>query len=231
MGELLIEIKSKDQLKEIIGKPTLSVVHFQTPWAPIVKSTHEMIVELAASPELKNVVFAAVDAEGFNGEISLQYNVSCVPTVLFFKTGRVIDRIDGVHPADVAKKVMTHANQTTAEPISIQNNVAAKTEKKGTMEDRLKQLVNRHKVMIFMKGNPETPRCGFSRTLISMMQETGVPYDTFDILEDEEVRQSLKTFSNWHTYPQVYVNGQLVGGLDIIKDIKESGELMATLES
>lgn len=68
-----------------------------------------------------------------------------------------------------------------------------------------------------MKGSPNAPRCGFSRTLVGILNELNAKYETFDILEDEEVRQGLKTFSNWPTYPQVYVNGEFIGGLDIIK--------------
>lgn len=71
--------------------------------------------------------------------------------------------------------------------------------------------------MVFMKGSPDTPRCGFSRTLVSIFKDVNCQFGHFDILQDEDVRQGLKTFSNWPTYPQVYVNGKLIGGLDIIK--------------
>ncbi|XP_046565593.1 glutaredoxin 3-like [Haliotis rubra] len=81
----------------------------------------------------------------------------------------------------------------------------------------LKQLVSKAPVMLFMKGHPDAPRCGFSKKTVAILGETGVKYDTFDILSDDEVRQGLKTFSNWPTYPQLYVKGELVGGLDIIK--------------
>ena len=84
--------------------------------------------------------------------------------------------------------------------------------------------------MIFMKGNRDEPRCGFSRTLIGILNETGLDYETFDIFSDEDVRQGLKKFSNWPTYPQVYVKGDLVGGLDIIKELQESDELISTLK-
>ena len=94
----------------------------------------------------------------------------------------------------------------------------------------LKALVNRDPLMIFMKGNPDEPRCGFSRTLVGILNETGLKYDTFDILSNEDVRQGLKKFSNWPTYPQVYVKGELVGGLDIIKELNESGDLLSTLK-
>ncbi|ROT78317.1 glutaredoxin-3 [Penaeus vannamei] len=91
--------------------------------------------------------------------------------------------------------------------------------KKKKLDDRLKELINKAPLMVFMKGNREEPRCGFSRTMIGILNETGLSYETFDILTDEEVRQGLKTYSNWPTYPQVYVKGDLIGGLDIVKEL------------
>jgi Grx4 family monothiol glutaredoxin len=76
-----------------------------------------------------------------------------------------------------------------------------------------------------MKGLPSAPQCGFSRSIIQILDDSGVPYDAFNILEDEEVRQGLKEFSNWPTFPQLYVKGELVGGLDICKELVEEGEL------
>ena len=99
-----------------------------------------------------------------------------------------------------------------------------------SLQDRLQQLVRRSDVMVFMKGLPSAPKCGFSRQLIQLLDDAGVPYDAFDILQDEEVRQGLKTFSNWPTYPQLYVKGELVGGLDICKELQESGELVDILK-
>ena len=90
--------------------------------------------------------------------------------------------------------------------------------------------MNQAELMIFMKGDRSTPRCGFSRQLVDILNETKLPYETFDILTDEEVRQGLKTFSNWPTYPQVYVKGSLIGGLDIINELKDAGELIPSLK-
>ena len=95
----------------------------------------------------------------------------------------------------------------------------------GSLDDRLKKLINRHRVMLFMKGLPSAPRCGFSRQIVELLDEEGASYDSFNILEDEDVRQGLKKYSDWPTYPQLYVDGDLVGGLDIVKEMKESGDL------
>eukprot|EP00126_Sphaerothecum_destruens_P011551 Sdes_comp20926_c0_seq1m18352 len=73
--------------------------------------------------------------------------------------------------------------------------------------------------MIFMKGSPDFPKCGFSRQLIEILNQKSIDYATFDILEDEEIRQGLKVYSDWPTYPQIYLRGELIGGLDILKDL------------
>jgi Grx4 family monothiol glutaredoxin len=94
---------------------------------------------------------------------------------------------------------------------------------------RLEQLINSAPVMLFMKGTPEAPRCGFSRQMVELLKTTGVPFSSFDILTDESVRQGLKEYSNWPTYPQLYVKGKLIGGLDIARELHEQGELQQTL--
>merc|ERR1712232_1142702 len=94
-----------------------------------------------------------------------------------------------------------------------------------SLEERIKKLVNRSRIMLFMKGIPSKPRCGFSRQIVEILEEENVPYDSFSILEDEEVRQGLKKMYDWPTYPQLYVDGELVGGLDVVKELKEEDEL------
>ena len=83
--------------------------------------------------------------------------------------------------------------------------------------------------MLFMKGSPTAEKCGFSRQIVTLLQENGVKFGSFDILSDEEVRQGLKDYSKWPTYPQVYAKGKLVGGLDIVKELIENGELKESL--
>ncbi|KAL8995794.1 MAG: hypothetical protein Q9169_004552 [Polycauliona sp. 2 TL-2023] len=93
---------------------------------------------------------------------------------------------------------------------------------KEELETRLKELVKAAPVMLFMKGTPSAPQCGFSRTLVGMLREQGVRYGFFNILADEDVRSGLKTFSDWPTFPQLYAGGEFVGGLDIVKEELES---------
>ncbi|CAK8997363.1 Monothiol glutaredoxin-S17 (AtGrxS17), partial [Durusdinium trenchii] len=100
-----------------------------------------------------------------------------------------------------------------------------------TLEQRLQKLVKKAPVMLFMKGTPETPRCGFSREIVGILQAEGTTFETFDILEDNAVRQGLKEFSKWPTFPQLYVDGKLVGGLDIVRELKEEDELADVLRA
>ena len=90
---------------------------------------------------------------------------------------------------------------------------------------RIDELVKSNKVFIFMKGTPAFPMCGFSAATVQILDAVGLPYDTFDVLEDAEVREGVKSYSNWPTIPQVFVNGQLIGGCDIVRELHERGEL------
>jgi Grx4 family monothiol glutaredoxin len=90
---------------------------------------------------------------------------------------------------------------------------------------RFEQLVNEHPIMLFMKGSRTDPRCGFSRKVVDTLGELGVDYGTFDILNDDTVRQGLKDYSNWTTYPQLYIKGEFIGGCDIVLEMHQSGEL------
>ncbi|KAL8832122.1 MAG: hypothetical protein Q9191_000444 [Dirinaria sp. TL-2023a] len=90
------------------------------------------------------------------------------------------------------------------------------------LDKRISELVKAAPVMLFMKGTPSTPQCGFSRQLVSILRERGVRYGFFNILADEEIRQGLKKWADWPTYPQLWCGGELVGGLDIVKEELES---------
>lgn len=98
------------------------------------------------------------------------------------------------------------------------------------INQRIEELLKNNKVILFMKGTPVSPQCGFSARAVSILTEYGIPFTSYNILEDEAIRQGLKEFSNWPTYPQLYVNGELVGGCDIIVEMHESGDLAETLK-
>ena len=90
---------------------------------------------------------------------------------------------------------------------------------------RLSELVNANDVVLFMKGTPLFPQCGFSSRAVAILDHLGVEYETVDVLQDMEVRQGIKAFSDWPTIPQLYVKGEFVGGSDIMMEMFEAGEL------
>lgn len=104
-------------------------------------------------------------------------------------------------------------------------------DKSKELGEQIQGLLNSSKVVLFMKGNTEMPQCGFSANSVAILKHLGVPFKTFNILNDPEIRQGLKEFSNWPTYPQLYVNGKLLGGNDIITEMYQSGELQEFLKN
>ena len=97
--------------------------------------------------------------------------------------------------------------------------------------ERIEALIAAHPVFLFMKGTPTFPQCGFSATVTAILDHLGVEYGSANVLEDAEIRQGVKEFSNWPTIPQLYVGGEFIGGCDIAKEMFQSGELKALLAS
>jgi monothiol glutaredoxin len=97
-------------------------------------------------------------------------------------------------------------------------------------QQRIDNLVKQNKIMVFMKGNKLMPQCGFSNNVVQILNVLGVPFETCDVLEDAEIRQGIKEYSNWPTIPQVYIDGQFVGGSDIMIELYQKGELQQMVE-
>jgi monothiol glutaredoxin len=91
--------------------------------------------------------------------------------------------------------------------------------------DRIKSQLSSSPVLLYMKGTPDFPQCGFSATAVRALNAVGAKFESVNIFEEPELREALKQYSNWPTYPQLYVNGELVGGCDIIVEMYNSGEL------
>ena len=94
---------------------------------------------------------------------------------------------------------------------------------------RISQIVNEHDIVLFMKGTPLFPQCGFSSRAIAILDRLGAAYETVDVLQDSEIRQGIKQYSDWPTIPQLYVKGEFVGGSDIMMEMYENGELQELL--
>lgn len=165
--------------------------------------------------------------------------------------GVVVDKLEGANPPELAHKLSKLATDVTKpEPASqglaggtavlevlkkelppasdtppTVNGIALKDSLPEVEKSELHKLVNSNPIMLFMKGTPEEPKCGFSRKVVAALKDEGVQFDSFNVLSDETVRQGIKTFSNWPTFPQLYVMGELLGGCDIVLEMHKSGEL------
>ena len=94
---------------------------------------------------------------------------------------------------------------------------------------RIETLITREDVVLFMKGVPAAPQCGFSAAVVQILSQLGVPFASVDVLADGEIREGIKAYSNWPTIPQLYVKGEFVGGSDIVKEMFQAGELKPLL--
>lgn len=97
------------------------------------------------------------------------------------------------------------------------------------VNSRIENMLNQHKVVLFMKGSPQSPMCGFSARAVGILGELGTDFHSVDVLQDGEIREGIKAYGNWPTIPQLYINKELVGGSDIMMEMFESGELAQML--
>ena len=206
------------------------VCHYWASWCEPCGAMDELMRELAAShPGAK---FVRVEAEEVD-ELAERYDVSAVPFFTFHKNAALVDKLEGADAAGLAGKVRQHfgARSPAAAPAAAAAAApAVAAGAPGNLDARLKQLTTSAPVVLFMKGTKDEPRCGFSRKVVEALNDAGVAFSTFDILGDEEVRQGLKAYSNWPTYPQLYAGGELLGGCDIVLEMAKSGELKGAVD-
>lgn len=221
------------------GRQSVSIVHFWAPWCEPCTHMDEVLAAAVTSASTPAVALSALRCEAEEeGELSEQYEIEAVPTFVALRlrhrsSGELeeLGRVEGASPAELG--------QLAAAIAARQEYKAAPAAAPGAAEEditaRLTKLVKKEHVMLFMKGKPSAPRCGFSKRVANALldcyggdaegTEVDSVFGNFDILGDEEVRQGLKTFSKWPTFPQLYIDGELVGGCDIIMEMHEAGEL------
>jgi monothiol glutaredoxin len=98
------------------------------------------------------------------------------------------------------------------------------------LTQRIEEIINSDPIVVFMKGSKLMPQCGFSNNVVQILNSFGVPFESVDVLSDYDIRQGIKEFSNWPTIPQVYINGEFVGGSDILIELYQTGELQEMIE-
>ncbi|CAA7395394.1 unnamed protein product [Spirodela intermedia] len=208
MGGAVADVRSKDQLDGVLGGGGSVVLHFWASWCEASKQMDQVFSHLSA--DFPSARFLRVEAEE-QPEISECYSVSAVPFFVFCKDGKVVDKLEGANPP----------REDGAPP----SEGPASNHPSDSLKNRLQQLVDFHPVFLFMKGTPDQPKCGFSRKVVDILKDEGVDFGSFDILTDNDVREGMKKFSNWPTFPQLFCKGELLGGCDIAVAMHESGEL------
>ena len=98
-----------------------------------------------------------------------------------------------------------------------------------TLKQRIEATIGKDRIMLFMKGSPSMPQCGFSAAVVEVLKQEGVQFGSYNILADNELREGLKEYSSWPTFPQLYVDGKLIGGADIVRTMHAKGELAPVL--
>ncbi|MBW4560303.1 MAG: Grx4 family monothiol glutaredoxin [Mojavia pulchra JT2-VF2] len=98
------------------------------------------------------------------------------------------------------------------------------------IKEKIDKLLQQNKILVFMKGNKLMPQCGFSNNVVQILNTLGVPFETVDVLSDYEIRQGIKEYSNWPTIPQVFIDGEFIGGSDILIELYQKGELQQLVE-
>jgi len=217
MEEVLQTVKTQKAFDDALEEQgrNLTVVHFWADWAEQCKQMNDVLKELAR--QYPNVKYLLIEAEELP-DVTVSYEVEAVPTFLFLKNKQQIGRLNGAHAPELTKMVKEHLNTP-----------APSSNPEELLQKKLRSLVISDECMLFMKGNREAVKCGFSSKMIQLLDSYDCAYSTFDILEDPEVRQGLKKFSEWPTFPQLYVKGNFVGGLDIVTEMHKDNELKEIL--
>ncbi|KAM7506087.1 hypothetical protein LguiB_004991 [Lonicera macranthoides] len=242
------DLKSKAELDDAMKEGAPVILHFWAKWCEASKQMDQIFSHL--STDFPHSHFFRVEAEE-QPEISEEYKVSAVPFFVFLEDGKSVDTLEGADPSSLANKVAkvagsvspgelaTPAGLGMAAGPTILETVKDFAKENGSSEaesqlpsglsdglkKQLQQLVESHPVMLFMKGSPKEPKCGFSRKVVDVLNKEKIKFGSFDILADIEIREGLKKFSNWPTFPQLYCKGELLGGCDIIIAMHEGGEL------
>ncbi|KAI0788280.1 glutaredoxin [Fomes fomentarius] len=231
------EIQSAEHFQNLLSEDLkrVSLINFWAPWAAPCKQMNEVVVEL--SKKYPEVLVLQVEAET-QSDIAESFEVEAVPTFVILRGHTLLGRISGADAPALTKAISEHTRSPSAiapqshtdrPPAAPSDGGAPGQETEEELHARLRALMEKDRVMLFMKGNPDAPRCGFSRRIVALLRNEEVPFGSFDILTDESVRSGLKVLNNWPTFPQLVVKGEFVGGLDVVTEMVENGELKELL--
>ncbi|KAL7628355.1 glutaredoxin [Parahypoxylon ruwenzoriense] len=235
------EITTEDEWRAHVASlpsSTLLIISFHAPWAApcatMAAALNALVRDYPVTDPL-TTSWVSINAEELS-DISETYDVTAVPYLVLQRNDQVIETVSGSNVVSVREAIERNAKKANVAATPTTNGTTAAAEKtpaappaaeveaapvdpakaEEELFKRLGDLVKAAPVMLFMKGTPSAPQCGFSRQLVGLLRERSVKYGFFNILADDEVRQGLKKFAEWPTYPQLWVEGELVGGLDIV---------------
>lgn len=223
----VIEIKDQDQFTQLTSvnvEDKLISLYFHTSWAEPCKQLNQVYQVISDDDSNKDVSFLAIDADELS-DIAELFEVSAVPYFVLIHNGTILKEISGADPKEFVKALddcktfIVNQNNGANQVEEVEEDDGQETEEQ--IHEKLTKLTSAAPVMLFMKGSPSDPKCGFSRQLVGMLREHQVRFGFFDILRDTDVREQMKKFSDWPTFPQLYINGEFQGGLDIIKESLE----------
>ncbi|CAJ2512970.1 Uu.00g010890.m01.CDS01 [Anthostomella pinea] len=229
------EITTEDDWRAHVASlpsSTLLIISFHAPWAAPCAQMATVLKTLASeypATDPPATSWVSLNAEELS-DISETYDVTAVPFLVLQCNDEVLETVSGSSAVKVRTAIETHAKSAapgantvaaaagkTAAPAEVET-ASDPAKAKEDLNKRLGELIKAAPVMLFMKGTPSAPQCGFSRQLVGILRERSVKYGFFNILADDEVRQGLKEYAEWPTYPQLWMDGDLVGGLDIVKE-------------
>jgi len=219
-------VNNSDHFKELLSKDLnrVSLLNFWAPWAEPCQQMNQVVLELSKKHD--NLLVLQIDAEEHE-EISESFEIESVPSFIILRGHTLLGRTNGADAKLLTEQIATHTRAVSL-PLSRTDEKPAPApmfESEDDLHKRLRGLMNQDKVVLFMKGMPDAPRCGFSRQTVELLRDQGVEkFAYFDILTDESVRQGLKKLNDWPTFPQLIINGEFVGGLDVIKEMVHNGE-------
>lgn len=219
-----VQITSPAHFQEVLSADLqrVSLINFWAPWAEPCKKMNEVVLEL--TKKYPNLLALQVEAED-QQDITEDFEINSVPTFIILRGHALLSRIEGADAQKLTSDIATHLSAPPLTSSAAAANATTAVPRERTQEELaqyMKGLMEKEPVMLFMKGSPDAPQCGFSRTAVGILRKEGVEFGSFDILKDESVRQGLKTLNNWPTFPQFIVNGEFVGGLDVIKEMLEA---------
>ncbi|KAJ3740650.1 glutaredoxin [Lentinula detonsa] len=230
------EVTSPSQFQQLLSTDLnrVSVLNFWAEWAEPCKQMNAVTIELAK--KYPSILFLQIEAET-QADIAESFDIESVPSLILLRGHTLLQRITGADAPALTSAVARFAtgssvnpqSKTDLPPVKASDTVVEKEDPSEDLESRMTRLMNQSQVVLFMKGSPDAPRCGFSRRICGLLRDQKVEFTHFDILSDENVRQGLKKRNDWPTFPQLIINGEFVGGLDIVQEMVENGELTEAL--